>query len=413
MCDFFKLKTWIIGLACFLLAILISSGIVFYKFQNDYEIAEASANDNISGFAWSENYGWISFNSTDCDTDDNGFVDTDAMVNGCGGDNSTIRAFDYGVSIDPVTGNFSGYAWSSNVGWIDFSPDAPYPGFPPNSTNYDRVTEVVIGWAKILSLGDDGWIKMSGSWSDGTIIDNVSGEFSGWAWNRNDNDTGVGWISFNCLNDSSCASSDYKVIYDSPVPLAPTNLTANASECTVMRLTWTDNSDNEIGFQGQYSSDGGSFWDNLSGCSTGINVNYCIISMPPSTIYDFRVKALGEGGNDSDWSNIASGATSYCPPVLGGITDFNCDRVVLTWTQIGSGIDYYKIFRNQTGAEPWGSPIATVDYVSGQSNYEYEDNNIGSGMIYYYKVVAETEGISSETVSINPCPDLPKWREVK
>src|SRR5574344_1769333 len=33
----------------------------------------------------------------------------------------------------------------------------------------------------------------------------------GWAWNSN-----IGWTSFNCLNDSSCASSDYGVNIDLP-----------------------------------------------------------------------------------------------------------------------------------------------------------------------------------------------------
>lgn len=424
MRDFFKLKAWIIGFACFLLAILISSGIIFYKFQGDYEIAEAGASHNVSGFAWSDNYGWISFNSTDCDTDGDGVYEGVGESGGPAPAGCPVSGSvnDYGVIIDPATGDFSGYAWSSNVGWIDFAPSSPpsspYPGPPLSSANYNRVTEDVTGWAKILALGDDGWLKLRKFSSDsgadyGVTISSVTDEFSGWAWNGNNNDAGVGWISFNCLNDSSCASSNYKVIYDTPIPLAPTGLTATALNCTTMSLAWTDNSDNEIGFKGQYSSNGGSSWNDLSGCNTGVDINYCTINMPSSTTYDFRVKALGEGDNDSDWSNIANGATSYCPPVLGDIIDFNCDRVVLAWTQSGTGIDYYEIFRNQTGTDPWGSSIATVIYEFGVNDYSYEDNNIGSGEIYYYKIVAEEEGLSDEIGPINPCPNLPEWKEVK
>jgi hypothetical protein len=56
---------------------------------------------NLSGWAWNDNYGWISF---------------------CGGQNtsncpgSTI----YQVKIDPVTGDFSGYGWNDILGWISF-----------------------------------------------------------------------------------------------------------------------------------------------------------------------------------------------------------------------------------------------------------------------------------------------------
>jgi hypothetical protein len=52
----------------------------------------------LSGFAWSENFGWINFAPTGA-----------------------------GVFIDPKTGNFSGRAWSENAGWITFSSAGPNP----------------------------------------------------------------------------------------------------------------------------------------------------------------------------------------------------------------------------------------------------------------------------------------------
>lgn len=64
-----------------------------YKVSSD-------ASGNLSGWAWSENYGWISFN---CLTDDS-----------C--DNSN-----YKVTVNQTTGDFDGYAWSQNLGWISFN----------------------------------------------------------------------------------------------------------------------------------------------------------------------------------------------------------------------------------------------------------------------------------------------------
>jgi hypothetical protein len=53
---------------------------------------------NLSGYAWSENVGWISFS---CEN-----------TSSCG-------TVDYGVIID-FDGLFDGYAWGENIGWINF-----------------------------------------------------------------------------------------------------------------------------------------------------------------------------------------------------------------------------------------------------------------------------------------------------
>jgi len=74
---------------------------------------EADENDNVWGWAWSENIGWISFNGVN-----------------------------YGVNIDPASGDFSGYAWSENIGWIKFDPAGPYPNPPINSADINFSTLV-------------------------------------------------------------------------------------------------------------------------------------------------------------------------------------------------------------------------------------------------------------------------------
>ena len=74
-----------------------SCSTVSYKVSSD-------ANGNLSGWAWSESFGWISFSSST--------------------DGSTV---DYGVKIATTTtadyeiGEWDGYAWSENIGWISFN----------------------------------------------------------------------------------------------------------------------------------------------------------------------------------------------------------------------------------------------------------------------------------------------------
>ena len=237
---------------------------LFRDFNNDIGLVHADSADNVSGWAWSENLGWVSFNSVDCDSNDDGAIDVAAC--GAGPMN------DYGVNIDGLTGDFSGYAWGEFVGWISFNrmtcnggadsgqgckigsdcssnncdingpgaagnpPEDPYQAGTGPIAHLELSTispdfEKVLGWAKILNLGNDGWIRLSDSAAPAygvnvDIIDGAAlgtGGFSGWAWNaggRCDDgtpcgsdpvcsgigtgicsaDLGIGWLSFSADN---------------------------------------------------------------------------------------------------------------------------------------------------------------------------------------------------------------------
>ncbi|KKR45090.1 MAG: hypothetical protein UT80_C0044G0001, partial [Parcubacteria group bacterium GW2011_GWC1_40_13] len=175
---------------------------------------------NVTGYAWSSNIGWISFNCSNTGT--------------CG-------TSSYKVKYDDLTGKLSGYAWSSNIGWIKFeSLSADSGGIGGSSATVNPSTGAVSGWARACAgMNDktvyptnqsepnntctgwsrtdswDGWIKMSASWANGVSINLTSssakyGEFSGYAWGSEV----VGWISFNCSNTNTCGTSKYFVIVD-------------------------------------------------------------------------------------------------------------------------------------------------------------------------------------------------------
>jgi Tfp pilus assembly major pilin PilA len=70
----------------------------------DYKVS-SDEDGNLFGWAWSENYGWISFS---CTTG--------------GADNGNICATsEYGITVDTDTGEFDGYAWTEHIGWISFN----------------------------------------------------------------------------------------------------------------------------------------------------------------------------------------------------------------------------------------------------------------------------------------------------
>jgi len=233
--------------------------------------AKAGAGDNVYGWAWSDNIGWISFNSTD-----------------------TIGPINYGVDIDPANGSFSGYAWSrgtdvdiGGVGWITFADfnadgivnaqDRTIAGSPciPNCeaeidlTNCPGNLCPVSGWARALAPignpnagGWDGWIKLSGTIPGisnyGVSLDISAGppyEFKGWAWGGDDTDEEavIGWISFNCFDRGACGFSDYKVMTNIILDSTPyITSTSWGNECTCASTPT-----GSIGFQWIYTDDEG------------------------------------------------------------------------------------------------------------------------------------------------------------
>lgn len=192
----------------FSVAIIFASGFFgepFFYSQNESvkpPIAQATTIDhNMIGWAWSENIGWISFNSANCDTDGDGRSEGPVSGNGCPVAESIIA--NYGVNLDLSTNIFSGYAWSEHIGWIKFDPAGPYPQYPNSSAMLDGSN--VTGWARAagysspLAGGWDGWIKMSGKATNGADygVSFVGGNaFEGSAWGSDV----VGWISFKGTN---------------------------------------------------------------------------------------------------------------------------------------------------------------------------------------------------------------------
>src|SRR5271168_1989371 len=162
--------------------------------------------ESVSGYAWSSNIGWISFNGSN-----------------------------YGVNYDPSTGDLSGYAWadphddtdnSDNIGWISFN-SSDTTGCP-NAPCQAQVTSngQVVGWAKVLSMyneqaanstpdqNSEGWISLSGSASGGgtygVTYSSSTGSFSGYAYEP----SVLGWISLSGSTSNGSGPATYGVATD-------------------------------------------------------------------------------------------------------------------------------------------------------------------------------------------------------
>ncbi len=161
---------------------------VFSIFSSPKIKVQASSTDNVLGYAWSSNIGWISLNGSN-----------------------------YGVNIDS-SGNMTGYAWSSNIGWIKFG---GLSGFPAGGGDAHLSGNTLTGWARACSGqnnqntpppnqtvanntctgssrtdGWDGWISLSGaSPAYGVTVDTTSGNFFGYGWGSDV----VGWVDFSLV----------------------------------------------------------------------------------------------------------------------------------------------------------------------------------------------------------------------
>jgi hypothetical protein len=154
--------------------------------------------NNIRGYAWSDNVGWISFS--------------------CLNEYNVGEGVDYGVNFSYETNLLSGYAWSGTIGWISFEAD-DLVGCPTAPCEARVEGTEASGWAKVLD--SDEWISLSGTAVDLTEygVEFVSPDFSGYAWG----DEAVGWISFNCVDEGICLTNDYKVYVTQLTLLARTD----------------------------------------------------------------------------------------------------------------------------------------------------------------------------------------------
>ncbi len=212
-------------------------------------ITLAATSQNISGFAWSSNIGWIKLNNCT--------------------DTNTCEPGDYGLMAVPAvsgTTPISGYAWSPNIGWVRFDdPNCPTAGCS-DGARVNWTTGKIVGWARACSVytascsgaledniyrgGWDGYIALdstSGGGSGyGVSFDKTTGAISGYAWGSEV----LGWIQFDgkikieptkiCPNgttvlqsaDCTCAGGQIYQISTNSCD-CPTGTTLQGGQCAV------------------------------------------------------------------------------------------------------------------------------------------------------------------------------------
>ncbi len=197
-------------------------------------------------------------------------------------------------------------------------------------------------------------------------------------------------------------------------PAAPSNLDANATSASVVRLTWTDNASNETGFEVEVTPQGGTASTrtvNQVSAGTGQTVTFDATGLNPNTSYVFRVRA--RNNNVSAWVGPASDLTFPANP--SGLTaslQTNPRRVELAWTDNnGANPSGNRIMRKEGS----NSFLILTDRAAA-SGTTYTDDTVMAGKTYTYVIVAIntngdlSTGSTNEATVVVP-PDAPQAPE--
>jgi chitodextrinase/predicted esterase len=161
-----------------------------------------------------------------------------------------------------------------------------------------------------------------------------------------------------------------------PPPAAPANLAAVANTPLQVTLTWTDNSNNESGFEIQRSSQPGTGFVSIA--TTAANAVSFIDTQANghSTLY-YRIRALRNGGVTSAFTSETSVATGNRNPVIGNIID----RCIA----IGSTMSFEVL-----ASDPDVDPL-NFTFPNGLPSFaSFQSDGFGKGKVTFTNAVAGT-----------------------
>lgn len=273
--------------------------------------------------------------------------------------------------------NLSNQSEYSNIVDVTTSaaPDAPleFVGFADNQNGYIEFmwSDLTDETGYILERSSDG----GSTWSE--LANIAADEFSYKDYTAT---PGVSY-SYRIKGYNAVGDGAYSSVLElglPGVPDAPTNLTATTAGSTQINLTWTDNSNDEVGFKLQISLDQ-STWNTIYTAQAG-ETSYSNTGLNSTTTYYYRVFAYNDIGN-SDYSNIGNAKTFLSAPINLTATVPTGLYVELNWTNTDASTVGYEIERKAGSSKTW-IQIATTTV----NKTTYDDENVISGVNYDYRV---------------------------
>ncbi len=422
----------------------------FLLYRNQTKTVEAGVGQNVFGWAWSSNIGWISMNSLNCDTNDDGL--SNGNPPNCPAIGTPIPSYGVNIIDNGSTGIFSGHAWSSNAGWIDFD-EADLVGCPSGTCRawVNKLDGLVYGWAKIRSVSTGEWVRLRGNYCN-ISINKSTGDFSGWAWGGET----AGRISFNCNQTetgSVCPIANYKVTTSFDMNIKPTvavgaspnpvsiNLCSNPAYNFAWVFNDLDVGDTQRQYQLQVDFDGN--WNNntlvagevdITAVSSALNKEILLAKTPGvgsnqlayNKTYSWRVRVWDNHPSSpnsiSDWVygvNFTTPIHIYPTPMFDWSPKLIIqDQLIQFSSEISECYDNSNNKISCAGANfLWTLPTATTsaEFASGTTavskNPVIKFDDSGNNQRITLRIT-DNVGFCSTSTNVRVTLPLPKWKEI-
>jgi subtilisin family serine protease len=160
----------------------------------------------------------------------------------------------------------------------------------------------------------------------------------------------------------------------------PGTVSAAAASESQIDLSWTDNSNVEVGFKIERKEGSAGTYSQVATVDAN-GTTYSDTELSESTTYFYRVRAYTDTG-DSSYSNEANATTHPAAPSNASAAAASESQIDLSWTDNSSGESGFKVERKESGGSY--AQIATVN----QDITELTDTGLNEETTYYYRVCA-------------------------
>lgn len=181
----------------------------------------------------------------------------------------------------------------------------------------------------------------------------------------------------------------------SSVPTAPTGLTFSDNSNNSVKLSWTDTTSLEVGFNVQYSVDGGVTWNSAGNTSTNVTTK-TVSSLRDGASYLFRVRAYNYYGS-SEWTTgeFRTSQSENAPNAPADVKLSNYDAISKTievsWTDNASNEAGFTVQYSYDGGATW-----YVDASCAANTQHRTTTGLVAGRSYQFRVCAFNDDGASD-----------------
>lgn len=194
--------------------------------------------------------------------------------------------------------------------------------------------------------------------------------------------------AYNTAGDSDFSNESFATTLTCPIaiPDAPSNPLSSVVSVNQINISWTDNSDNETGFNIERRIGIGGTYILLGTVNADIT-NYEDNTVSCETTYYFRISSFNNAG-ESLYTNVASATTGGCPPTAPSTPSnlqasvLSFSEISLSWSDNSDDEDGFKLERRDS--------IGTYSQIAliGANQISYQDTNLICDKTYIYRLKA-------------------------